>query len=631
MKQLWLTGAMLGLMFSLVACPGGGTPNPPPPAGGANTVAGLVTDIGSGARLSGVTVSLRGSSRSVVTDSTGEFLFDNLAAGTVNFSFQKTKFAPGYATAESAASAQTVLVALKKEGAKQNYDPSQTKTLSERTEAGPYAVIFTPNSLDSSDPNLKISITPVDPIKELSALPGQLVTGGTTASALDAVTFAEFSILDSSGKKVNLKASANAIVELPIPASLRASYPLGAKIHCYSYNPDTGKWEDFVEGTVSTSSVDNTTPVLRAQIRHFSWYGGAPQVKDQRCYKMQIISKVTGKPLEGAVVNAKPGLSAVSDANGFVQVTGGKGAGKSFSNFSASKTYTDTYVDNNGNLIPQKGAKVIEIGYATYEEDDLAYLNPPYTDGPCPAGKISTKAGESRITITTSLAPKGVYKALGLLSSDSIIMTLQVGFPDPQGDLIDETPASGAVIKLSDGPNTVQLVEAAPNSGYYSLAPSSTFKIVGGKRYALSIDGDGNGSIEGGGSADMIGDIAWNGIVAAGEYTAAGFTPAWTDSASSTPGYSPIYFVQASSSAGLGSATTSALSVLLNGIDLSNPQAGLGTLPVGSYQLSLNAFSGGFQGGLAGNITVSDNLTGIGLQGQLISFKSLAPISISLK
>ena len=55
MKQFWRASATLGLMLALVACPGGGTnPPPPPPPSAANVVAGMVTDIGSGARLSGV-------------------------------------------------------------------------------------------------------------------------------------------------------------------------------------------------------------------------------------------------------------------------------------------------------------------------------------------------------------------------------------------------------------------------------------------------------------------------------------------------------------------------------------------------------------------------------------------------
>ncbi len=106
--------------------------------------------------------------------------------------------------------------------------------MSEKTEAGPYAVIFQANRFDTTDTNLKISITPLDPTKERTALPGSLVTGGASPSLLLPVTFAEFSILDSAGKRVNLKSSASGLVELPIPPSLRSAYPNGTKIHCYA-------------------------------------------------------------------------------------------------------------------------------------------------------------------------------------------------------------------------------------------------------------------------------------------------------------------------------------------------------------------------------------------------------------
>ena len=58
-------------------------------------------------------------------------------------------------------------------------------------------------TVDTSDTNLKVSVTPLDPTKEDAALPGDLIASGGTP--LGAVTFAEFSILDSSGKRVNLK------------------------------------------------------------------------------------------------------------------------------------------------------------------------------------------------------------------------------------------------------------------------------------------------------------------------------------------------------------------------------------------------------------------------------------------
>ena len=101
---------------------------------------------------------------------------------------------------------------------------------------------------------------------------------------------------------MNLKASDSAQVELPIPPALRSTYPANSKIHCYAYDPATGKWEDFVEGTVQTSSVDGTSPVLAASIRHFSWYGGAPQGNNCVDVYVSVVSAVDGKPLGNARV-----------------------------------------------------------------------------------------------------------------------------------------------------------------------------------------------------------------------------------------------------------------------------------------------------------------------------------------
>jgi hypothetical protein len=119
-------------------------------------------------------------------------------------------------------------------------------------------------------------------------------------------TFAEFTLRDTAGNRVNLKAAASATVELPIPPPLRSTYPAGKKIHCYAYDPATGKWEGFVEGTVQTSSVDGTSPVLAAAIRHFSWYGAAPLGSDCADIYVSVVSAVDGKPLPNARVEVTP-------------------------------------------------------------------------------------------------------------------------------------------------------------------------------------------------------------------------------------------------------------------------------------------------------------------------------------
>lgn len=623
-------GAVLGLMVALVACPGGGGNgggnggNGGGSSGGgssaANAVGGVVSDIGSGAKLGGVTVKLVGGAQTATTDARGEFLFTKLPAGTVNFSVELPGYAPGYATAQSVSSAQTAIIALKKEGALQTYDATQARTLSQKTEAGPYAVIFSPNSLNTSDTNLRVSVTPLDPTKEQAALPGDLVAGGATPTPLSAVTFAEFSILDSAGGRVNLKPSSSATVELPIPLSLRSQYPLGSTIHCYAYNPDTGKWEDFVEGTVVTSSVDGVTPVLRASVRHFSWYGGAPVAKDQRCTYVSIVSSLTGKPLVGAVVTARPGLSAVTDSSGFAKITTGGGN----VNFFATKTYTDTYVDSKGNLIAQPGAKVIEIGRV---DEELPFLN----SGPCtaassqsaPRGTVRTQAlGDAGdpLTITTGLLPNGAYKATALITGASVFVALESGAPNAEGDLDNAAPALGAKISLSDSSGNRSTLQPLGNGAYSS---GSGVAMQAGRRYTLSIDADGNGTVDGSGSAYAVGSLAWSVPQTSATYNAAGFSAEWTDSGSSEPGYAGLYVVTVIGGAGSDSYIGSSRSF--------QPKNGDLNLPAGSYTATLQALSGGAASGLGSNVSISDNITGIGMQGSFSSFAVAPSVTFTLQ
>ncbi len=619
-NRLWLV-ALIGLIG---ACNGGdnsgngGNTAPSAP----NTVAGLVTDIGSGARLSDVTVRVVGSSRTTTTDARGEFELRGLPAGLVKLDFEKAGYAPGHGIAESASSAQTVLVALKKDGTEQSYNPTQARTLFQRTEAGPYAVIFQPNSLDTTDTNLRVVVTPLDPTKEDAALPGDLVAGGASPTPLAPVTFAEFSILDSQNRRVNLKPGSSAIVELPIPPELRSQYKIGDKIHCYAYNPQTGRWEDFVEGTVERSSVDGTTPVLRASIRHFSWYGGAPAVQDQECVLVEVRNRFG--PLEGAVVTARPGLRAVTNRFGQAYITVQKGVPI---NFTATKTYTDTFVDNNGNLIPKPGAKVIDVGRV--EEADLIGLdgkNYSRTPGPCPNNSVQTvrPASSNPFPIQVAPVPDGFFKATALLQPGGVVFVqLETGSPNADGELDNAEPAVGAKITISDNAGkTATLSELA--AGTYM---ASSFVVEPGKRYTLNIDADGNGSIDGSGSAFAVGNVAWSNLSNGGSYSAASLAATWNDSAASQPGYSALYQVIFQRQGGSG-VSDQAFYLGSERSFLPRAQTNPPTpLAPGTYTVMLNAFSGAFSGA---NLDITDNITGIGMQGQIFSFQTVGPITITL-
>ena len=141
--------AMLAPCF--LACGGGGKSGPPsvvtPSEPG--TVYGIVTDIGTGAGVAGALVT--GGGKSATTDSQGSFLLAGLPTGDVNLSISGADYAPGFASAKVGDKTQAVLARLKKQGAPQPYVASSATTLSEKTEAGPYAVILSPRSLDTTD------------------------------------------------------------------------------------------------------------------------------------------------------------------------------------------------------------------------------------------------------------------------------------------------------------------------------------------------------------------------------------------------------------------------------------------------------------------------------------------------
>ena len=622
-----ILSAML-LMGLLVACGGGNTGggntggNNAPSA--PNTVTGLVTDIGSGARLKDVKVSVVGGSQTVTTDERGEFILKNLPLGLVKLDLEKAGYAPGHAIAESTSSAQAAVVALKKDGAEQSYNPTQARTLFERTEAGPYAVIFQPNSLNTTDTNLRVVVTPLDPTKEDTALPGDLIAGGASPTPLGAVTFAEFSILDSQNRRINLKPGSNAIVELPIPPELRSRYKIGDKIHCYAYNPQTGKWEDFVEGTVERSSVDGTTPVLKASIRHFSWYGGAPAVQDQECVDIEVRGR--DGPLEGAVVTARPGLRTVTGKYGQASITVEKGANVTYT---ATKTYTDTFVDSRGNLVPKPGAKVIDIG-KVYEDDLIGLDGKNYSrrPGPCPGGSgqsVRAAAGENPLQIRVAPAPEGFYEANAILQpGGAAFVQLEKGIPTADGDLDNAEAAGGAKITISDNAGKSATLSEVAAGSYFA----NNFDIQPGRRYTLNIDADGNGSIDGSGSAFALGNVAWSNLSNGGSYSAASLTASWTDTASSQPGYNALYLVSFQRQGGSGAADFATYT----GSERSfQPRAQTSSPPTplapGSYTVSLNAFSGAFSGG---NLNISDNITGIGMQGKIFSLQAVSPITITL-
>lgn len=616
-----LRTSLLFALAGLAGCGGGGggssNPGGPSPLV-PGSVSGFVRDIGTGVGVAGATVSA--GDKTTTTDGRGYFTIANLPAGPVLLGVSKSGYAPAYATPRASDKPESTFVTLKAQGNPQSYSPAAARTLSQATEAGPYAVSFAAGSLDTTDSSLKVSITPVDPTKEASVLPGSLVTGDQTL--LFPVTFAEFSILDSKGQRVQLKAGQSATVELPIPPALRSQYPLASKIHCYAYNPQTGAWEDFVDGTVRASSVDGSSPVLAAAIKHFSWYGGAPE--GNKCVDVygKVVSLVDGRPLGNARVEASPGGTTYTDADGNFMVTAGTGA-------SASYVAYQTGYDIDGSLTGMPGAKYIEFGQVN--EELVGLVSKPCKANAPPAAMpaAGTRGGKDNpINIKVGAISKVAYEVTATFTASGgaggVVVSVQEGLPDAKGKLISPMPTSGSKITVSNGTTSAMLMQLA--AGAYGLV-SQAITITKGKTYTLAIDADGNGSIDGSGSVSIVGDLAWTLPTAGGTYPAANFTATWTDSGTTLggPGYTAVYEVAFQGpSTGLYFGTDRSFKAF-------DALKGMGTpLPAGSYSGSLIGFSG-FLTAASGSITQSKNITGVGLSGTAFSVTQGPSVSFKLQ
>ncbi|MGH8370521.1 MAG: hypothetical protein ACRESC_06025, partial [Gammaproteobacteria bacterium] len=499
------------------------------------------------------------------TGDDGQFILSGLADGTAQVAFTMDGYAPDYDNADVGSSAVPMLVSLKQQGDLQDYHTTQTATLYQTTENGPYAVTFTPNSLDTTDTDLHVSVTPLDPTSEISALPGDLVTSDAVLLPL---TFAEFGIFDSDGNHVNLKSGAEATVELPIPASLRSlpQYQISSDpgnptvIHCYSYDTKTGTWDDFVVGIVTLSSVDNVTPVVKATVKHFSWYGAAPEGTNCVPVSGKVVSATDNSALSNVLVKGTPGTNSYSDSGGHFTVWVPTGDGDA--TITAARTYTDT----DGSISGTKGAVVIDSGKAS--NISLTGLSSipctqvsSMTDNGGQSDSVTIKLGyigQASYTIVAYLIPddtaaaslkllsvSGRHVPMALISrlesvaarhstlartrasaavSAEVVAVLETVLPDGSpGD-----PVDNAAITLTDTDgNSTTLASLGSGSGVYDL----TTNVVPGKRYTLSVDADKNGSVDGSGSVFVVGNLAWVKPTDGATLSADGLTAQWSDSA----------------------------------------------------------------------------------------------------
>lgn len=78
-------------------------------------------------------------------------------------------------------------------------------------------------------------------------------------------------------------------------------------------------------------------------------------------------------------------------------------------------------------------------------------------------------------------------------------------------------------------------------TGFYTSANGAMVSAKGGERYTLSVDVDGNGSVDASASCAVPGMLSWVVPANGAEYAAGDCTASWNDSAANTPNHSAQY------------------------------------------------------------------------------------------
>jgi hypothetical protein len=218
-------------------------------------------------------------------------------------------------------------------------------------------------------------------------------------------------------------------------------------------------------------------------------------------------------------------------------------------------------------------------------------------------------------------------------SGGVVSVSLDQGVPGPDGKLVNPMPADGAKIYVNEAGGTpVLLTSLGQGSGSYY---STGLVVTAGKQYTLSVDADGNGSIDGSGTVFAVGTPTWVSPTAGATVTAATFTASWTDTGTAAGGasYAPVYLASLVGTTSTGSSDYASYV----GTDRSfAPRSVLSTaqppapLAPGSYTATLLAFSGPYASA-GGSFTMSNNVTGVGVTGQFISFGTSANVAFTVR
>ena len=331
-----------------------------------------------------------------------------------------------------------------------------------------------------------------------------------------------------------------------------------------------------------------------------------------------------------------PGVNGTTNTEGAASVWIAEGSPN-------PKMYAYKVSTNSDGRIPElpRTAKVIDIGY--FVIDDLGVVLPGLVEKDCasispssaPLGPQSGHPGSPENPFVIRLGPVGaaVYdvEARLLASSGQAFVQIGQGIPGEDGEIEESEPVDGARVTLLDGEGRSAVLTGL-GGGSYSL--EGGLSLTPGRRYTLSIDADGNGSVEGSGSLVAVGNVAWEGGLDGSTRPAQGFTARWSDSVSGVSGYSPVYYAIVSN--GATKPEDYDFDYYVGPAREFQPRSNAfgaaegAPLKPGDYTGLLWAFSGAFAPAGRNDFTVSNNITGVGLSGRFYSFSQAPGVTFTL-
>lgn len=269
-----------------------------------------VRNIETGAPIVDAVVSIAG--QEIHSDEWGNALFEELSEGRIVAQVKASGFAPATAVAEVTKGAHVgAVVKLMQLDQPIPFDANVETVLRHsdvRVSIPANSLVYSNGELVAGE--VTATIVPLDPTSSaIEAVPGPLVgvsgSMGETVE-LESIFMAEIS-LTQDGKPVNLAEGATAIIELPVPESLKSKYTPGTEIPSWSYSLDLGVWEKGEVGVIEVSMEDPERLIWVAPVHHFTWWNSDNPWTEKHCYDVLVVddngTPVGNMPLTGVGVS----------------------------------------------------------------------------------------------------------------------------------------------------------------------------------------------------------------------------------------------------------------------------------------------------------------------------------------